>query len=181
MAGPAFDANGAVRFDLKNGAASDARGSRLVLVPAAALEALDDAALEALGAVIGRACGARVAGRLGGDAGVRAAQLEVAVSHLAGELAVAGLGALVLERWGRAMVAVVTNPSVGSDGFVAAVVGSAISAASGRELSAAPIGRQGNTIRFFLGSRATADRARDLSASGQSHAQILAALQGSPS
>src|SRR5262245_62648796 len=99
MAGPAFDPSGAVRFDIKNGTAADAKGGRLLVVPCSAVDALERAggdAVTVLGAEIGRACGARVAGRLGGDAGVRAAQLEVVVSHLAGELAVAGVGAVQL-------------------------------------------------------------------------------------
>jgi hypothetical protein len=33
MASSSFDPTGAVRFDLKSGSASDARGERLVLVP----------------------------------------------------------------------------------------------------------------------------------------------------
>src|SRR5689334_6399623 len=110
MAGPAFDPNGALRFDLTRGAASDARGARLVVMPAAALEAVERThgpAIAALGAELGKACGTRVATRLGGDGGVRNAQLEVVVSHLAGELAIAGIGAVHLERWGRAMVIVV--------------------------------------------------------------------------
>jgi hypothetical protein len=178
MAGPAFDANGAVRFDLKSGAASDARGARLVVVPAAAFEALDAASLEKLGGGIGKACGARVAARLGGDAGVRAASLEAVVSHLAGELAIAGLGALHLERWGRAMVAVVNNPGVADEGFLAAAVGAAMAAASGRELAAASLGKEGTTLRLFLGSAATVDKVRGSVEQGVAYAEILAGLQG---
>jgi hypothetical protein len=177
MAGPAFDPSGAVRFDLKSGAASDTRGARLLLVPASALEALDAPTLQLLGREIGRACGARVAARLGGDAGVRSAQLEVVVSHLAGELAVAGLGAIHVERWGRAMVAVLANPSVAKDEFLAAVVGAAIGAASGRDLAGATLGRDGTSVRIFLGAQATADKVRASVAAGKSHAEILSALQ----
>jgi len=178
MAGPAFDANGAVRFDLRNGSASDARGARLLVVPAAAIEALDAASREKLGSEIGKACGARVAARLGGDGGVRNAQLEVVVSHLAGELAIAGVGAVHLERWGRAMVAIVTNPGAGDEGFLAGAVGAAIGSASGRDLAAASLGKQGNTVRFFLGSRATCDKVKGAVAQGKGHAEILAGLQG---
>src|SRR5438132_13670003 len=109
MAGTAFDPNGSVRFDLKSGAASDAKGQRLVLWPSASVESLDSSAQEKLGNDLGRACGARAAARLGGgDAGVRGAGLEHVVTHLAGELAVAGIGAVHVERWGRAMVFVVS-------------------------------------------------------------------------
>ncbi|HVH42255.1 MAG TPA: hypothetical protein VM925_07915, partial [Labilithrix sp.] len=106
MPGPAFDPTGAVRFDMKSGAASDARGGRLVLLPASALEALErttPGALAHLGSEVGRACGRRLAASLGGESGVRASTLEAVVTHLAGELAIAGLGAVHLERWGRAM------------------------------------------------------------------------------
>lgn len=180
MAGPAFDPNGAVRFDLNRGAASDARGARLLVMPAAALEGIERAhapAVAALGVEIGKACGARVASRLGGDGGVRNAQLEVVVSHLAGELAVAGIGAVHVERWGRAMVCVVSNPSFPSDAFLAAVLGGALGAASGRDVAAAPLGKDGNAIRFFIGTKATAERVRGFVAQGKGFAQIVTTLQ----
>jgi hypothetical protein len=180
MAGPAFDPNGAVRFDLSRGAASDARGARLLVMPSAALESVERAhapAIAALGTELGRACGARVAARLGGDGGVRNAQLEVVVSHLAGELAIAGVGAVHVERWGRAMVCVVANPSFASDGFLSAVLGSALGAASGRDVSAAPLGKDGNALRFFIGTKATAERVRGLVSQGKGFAQIVTTLQ----
>ncbi len=183
MAGPAFDPNAAVRFDLKSGAATDARGARLLLVPAAALEALERAhpdAVTALGHEAGRACGAKVAVRLGGDAGVRAAQLEVVVSHLAGELAVGGFGAVHLERWGRAMVLVLANPGVASERFSGAVLAGALSAATGREVATASLGSEGGVTRFFVGSRATADRVAGV-AKSSGFAQALASIQGGAS
>lgn len=182
MAGPAFDPSGAVRFDLKSGAASDAQGSRLVVLPSSALEALERTSPEGvveLGNELGRVCGERVAFRLGGDAGVRAAQLEIVISHLAGELAVAGVGALHLERWGRALVCVVENPSHASDAFVSAVLAGALSAASGRDVAVAPLARNG--ARYFVGAPRAADRVRMLAAQGKGHAEILGALQGGAS
>jgi hypothetical protein len=122
-----------------------------------------------------------VSQRLGGDNGVRAAQLEVVVSHLAGELAIAGVGAVHIERWGRAMIAVVTNPSVENDAFVGAVVAGALGAAAGRELVPAAIGRNGEQVRFFVGARATADRAKSLAAQGKKFSEVIAALQGGAS
>lgn len=184
MAGPAFDPNGAVRFDLNRGAASDARGARLVVLPSSAIEALERSqagAVAALGAELGRACGAKIASRLGGDGGVRNAQLEVVVSHLAGELAVSGVGAIHLERWGRAMICVVTNPSVSSDVFLGSVIGNAIGAASGREVVAAAVGRDGGESRFFIGTAKTAERVRGLVAQGKAFAEIVASIQGGAS
>lgn len=184
MAGPAFDPNAAVRFDLAKGAASDARGGRLLLVSASAVEAVllahPDAAI-ALGDEVGRACGARVAARLGGDAGVRGAQLEVVVTQLAGELSVAGLGIMHLERWGRAMVLVLANAPSSSESFSGAVLEGALSAATGREVATASLGREGNVIRYFVGSRRTASRVKQLASQGQGYAQTLAAIQGGAS
>ncbi len=200
MPGPAFDPNGAVRFDMKTGAASDTRGTRLVLVPASALEALDrttPGALAHIGAEVGRGCGARVAARLGGDAAVRSSTLEVVVTHLAGELAIAGLGAVHLERWGKAMVIVVTNPGVNSDGFLGAVLAGAIGAATGREVAIQSLGRDGSArsaegsesssdsarqrvnerVRYFVGAQPTALKARSLLSQGKSWGEILSILQ----
>ena len=180
MATP-FDPNGAVRFDLRTGAASDARGARLVLVPSAALAALGSDAITAIGLAIGRAAGERIAARLGGENGVRAAAPKLAITHLAGELAIAGIGAVHVERWGRAMVAIVTNASIDNDMFLGAVLGGALSAASGREVAAASLGREGPSTRYFLGAQATADRVRVLIGKGQSYAEVLAGLQGATS
>jgi hypothetical protein len=180
MPGPAFDPNGAVRFDMKSGAASDTRGTRLVLVPATALEALErttPGALSHLGSEIGRGCGARVAARLGGDSGVRAAQLEIVVSHLAGELAIAGLGLVHVERWGRALVLVVTNSAVASDGFISAALTGALHAATGREVSVGPLGKEGTVARYFVGAQPTVLKVRSMVSQGKAWGEILSSLQ----
>jgi hypothetical protein len=178
---PSFDPTGAVRFDLRSGTASDAAGARLVLVPSDVIDALDDGAVAQIGRAVGRACGARLAARFGGEDGVRATELEVIVTHLAGELALAGVGVLSIERWGRALVAVVSNASVASGTFFVAVLSSALSDATGREVIAAPLGDEGPRSRYFLGSPATAHRVRALVAEGRNHASIVAILQGSAS
>lgn len=180
MASP-FDPNGAVRFDLKRGSASDSRGARLVLVPSTALESLDAGALAQIGAQVGRACGARLAASLGGGDGVRATELSLVITHLAGELAIAGIGAVHVERWGRAMVAVVANPSIAHDAFVIAVLSGALSAASGRDVFAAALGRERGQARYFIGSSATSDRVRDLVGQGKGYAEVVATLQGGAS
>jgi len=181
MASSSFDPTGAVRFDLRSGSASDSRGERLVLVPSAALDLLSSEALAKIGEHIGRACGARVAARFGGDSGVRASEVETVISHLAGELAITGVGAVHVERWGRAMLVVVSNPSITDDAFVGAVLGGALSAASGREVAAAALGHERNEWRYFLGSAATSERVRALVAQGKGYAEIVASLQGGAS
>lgn len=180
MAGPAFDPSGAVRFDVKSGAASDARGARLVLVPASAIEALErttPGALAQIGTEVGRACGARVAARLGGAAGVRGATLELVVEHLAGELAIAGIGAVHLERWGRAMVFVVANPGVNSDAFAIAALSGALNAATGNEVALAALGRDGGVARYFVGTPQTVTKAKSLVSQGKSWGDVLGILQ----
>lgn len=180
MPGPAFDPTGAVRFDMKRGAASDARGERLVLLPAAALEGLERSnpgAVAFLGLEVGRACGQRVAANLGGESGVRSSTLENVITHLAGELALAGVGAVHLERWGKAMVLVVDHPGVSSDAFIGAALSGAIGNATGRDVSVAPLTREGATARFFVGSPQTVTKARSLLAQGQSWPDVLGVLQ----
>lgn len=177
----AFDPRRAVRFDVPAGSASDARGARLLLVPSSAIEALPSAVLVGIGGEIGRACGARAAASFGGGEGVREASLEAVVSHLAGELAVTGAFVLHLERWGRAMVAVVENPSVDKTEFVAAVLRGALTAATGKDVAAAFLGVADGRSRYFLGSVATAERVTELAQRGTSYASILAELQGSAS
>lgn len=181
MAEPAFDPEAAVRFDLSRGATADAGGARLVLVPASALGALDAASLAAIGEGLGRACGERVASRLGGDGGVLASTVETVVSHLAGELAVAGVGAMHVERWGRALVVVLEGAAIDREAFISALLGAAMSSATGREVSAARLSSDGDTARYFLGSAATAERVRARVAVGASGAAILAELQGGSS
>jgi hypothetical protein len=181
MASLPFDASGAVRFDLKSGAASDSRGARLVLVPSAALLTLGPDALTRLGQALGRGCGERAASRLGGSGGVQSTDIETVLSHLAGELAISGVFAMHIERWGKALVAIIANPSIPDEMFVGAVLGGALSAASGREVAAASLGRTSGETRYFLGSQGTADRVRVLVGKGMSYAEVLATLQGGTS
>lgn len=187
MAGPTFDPKGALRFDLARGAASDPSGGRLVVLPGSALAALERVhpeALEALGAELGRALGARAASRLGGAEAVRRATLEAVASHLAGELALGGVGALHVERWGRALVLVIENPVVPSEAFLASVLGGALGVATGREVACAALdakpGAKGER-RFFVGSTKTVERALALVAGGASYADVLGNLQGGAS
>lgn len=179
MASP-FDPSGAVRFDLRSGSASDAKGKRVVLVPAEALATLAEdqkLALALLGQATGRACGARAAARLGGEAGVLKGSLEAVVSHLAGELAVAGLGMLHIERWGRALVSVLAQPAIDDEAFLEATLSGALSAATGRDVVCACLGREGTQVRFFCGSATTADRVRAKLQEGAKHGDILTELQ----
>lgn len=175
-----FDPGSAVTFDLGRGAASDARGARVVFLPSASLEAIESShpdALVRIGEELGRACGARASARLGGSSGVLGASLETVITQLAGELALAGIGAVQIERWGRALVLVVDNPVAG-DAFIGAVLAGALGVASGRDLGTACLGAEGASVRYFVGSRETGARVTSQIAAGEPFAAVLQGLQG---
>ncbi len=176
-----FDPARAVRFDLAKGVVLSSSDERIALVPVAALDALTRSAppsvLATLGRAIGSAMGQRVADRFGGTDGVRAASHAVALSHLAGEIAVAGYGVASVERWGRAMLIVVERPALSSDRLVAAIVSGALEAASGRPLTCEPLGRERGALRLLVAREATARRARLSVAAGHTWSEVLTRIQ----
>lgn len=184
-----FDPTNAVTFDLALGLVHlDDAPSRL-LVPAAALvevarAAGADASMR-LASAMGEPLGTRVARRLStgegespGGAGVAKATVEAVVDHLGGELALAGLGALSLERWGRALLLVVDHcplEAVG-DELLAAVLSSALRRATGREVACLPVMRDGARVRVLVTGPEPAARARAWLLEGVSWGDALARL-----
>ena len=174
MPEPPFDPTGAVTFDLASGQVHLGGDAPLrVLVPADALAALSVAAgaqaTAALGEALGAPMGKRVARRLsagGGDA--RRSTIEAVVEHLGGELALAGLGTLGAERWGRALVLVVDQSPFGAAGDVltAAVLQAALAAAGGQSVTCVPLSRDSARARHLVASNAGADKARSLLEAG---------------
>ncbi len=180
MTKSSFDPQGAVEFDLPRGVVRGS-GDRLLVVPAGVV---DDITREAgasaaanVARAIGAACGKRVLSRLDGVGNVLGASIESALSHLAGELAIAGVGALSLERWGRALVAVVDNSAISDNACVAAVVQGAICAATARPVACVALVREENSVRVLVTSGAAALRARGWLAEGVSWGDVLARLQ----
>jgi hypothetical protein len=165
-----FDPKKAVTFDLSAGqvrlaAGTDTDTHRAVIVPAAALSAVANAAGETatreLGRTIGRALGARVADRLENPAAVREAALDRIVAELAAELAIVGLGTMALERWGRALIVTVTDAPVegmAGDVLLAAVIEGMLCAASGRNVRTLPVYRSGNLVRVLVANVASIER-----------------------
>jgi hypothetical protein len=177
-----FDPSKAVTFDLAEGLVrreGAARQAELV-VPSDALLALAEAAgneaTAAFGRAAGGAMGRRVAGRLGGAAG--SASVEVVIEHLAAELALAGLGALSLERWGKAAVLVVEGCPLGAAGdrLVEALLAGAIEEALGRSVNAPRLARDGARARFLLAGPEGAERVRSWSAEGVPWTEALVRL-----
>lgn len=160
-----FDPSQAVTFDLTQGLVHLEGAPARLLVPAAALLALATAAgAEATATfahALGEAMGRRVEGRLTAE-GVGAAPVDVVVEHLGGELALAGLGSLGLERWGRAVVLVVDHSPLGAEGdaLLEGVLAGAVAVAAGRAALALRLGRDGGRARFLLGSDAGVTKVR---------------------
>lgn len=172
MPDPRFDPSRAVTFDLAHGLVHLEGGPSRLLVPAEALGALARAAGPVAGAIFGRAIGeamgARVASRLaasgGADSvgGAAGATIEAVVEHLGGELALAGLGSLGLERWGRAMVLVIDRSPLGAEGdaLVEAALAAAVEATASRRVRALLLGRAGVRARFLIGSQGGVEKVR---------------------
>ena len=179
---PSFDPTDAVRFDLPRGSVHT-RGDdeRVVLVPAAALSAVvasaasvSPEAVDALGRALGSALGRRAAIRTGH---VEGASPEAFVTQLAGEAAIAGVGVLSVERWGRAMVVVIEGSPLAS-ALLAPIVTSAIEAASGRRVWGALLSRDDRLARVFVGSEGAAGRVRAWIASGMAWGDAVVKLHG---
>jgi hypothetical protein len=182
MSDPRFDPSDAVTFDLAHGLVHLEGAPARVLVPAEALVALcgaaDASTVAALGRALGEAMGRRAAGRLARDGGIHKKSPEVVVDHLGGELALAGLGSLGIERWGSALVMVVDHSPLGAagDGLLAAVLASALVAATGNEVHSAPLGREATRARFLLAGPKGVERVRSLLSAGRSWPEALVEL-----
>ncbi len=178
MAAPSFDPKHAVRFDLPRGAVrAGGDGERVLLVPTNALDDLvlsaPAEAVESLGRALGSAIGRRAAARM--DA--KAASVEDFVTQLAGEAALAGVGTLGIERWGRALVVVVEgSPLAGT--LLSPLVAAAVEASSGRRVASTLLSRDERAARVLVGSESGVARVRDWVASGVAWGEALARLHG---
>jgi hypothetical protein len=179
MSAPSFDPTHAVRFDLPHGSvrAGGDGGERVLLVPTSALDDLvlsaPSEAVEALGRALGAAIGRRAATRMD----PRTAAIDAFVVQLAGEAALAGVGALGIERWGRALVVVVEDSPLGG-ALLAPLIAAAITAASGRQVASALLSRDERTARVLVGNDASVARVRDWIASGMPWGEALVKLHG---
>lgn len=188
MNDPRFDPSRALTFDLAQGIVLLEGAPPRVVVPGEALAKLCEAAgrdaAEAFGRAVGDSMGRRIAARFAGDAGgdaagaVRGATTERVVEHLGGELALAGLGQLSLERWGRALVAVVDHSPLGASGdpFLATVLATALASCTGRDVRAGLLGRDEARARFLVSSEGALGRLRALLENGVSWGEALVKL-----
>ncbi len=178
-----FDPARAVRFDLAHGTVRTNGDHRLALVPLDALVELartgPATVVESVGRIIGRAIGTRILKALGD---VRTAPIEAFVSHLGGELALAGYGVASLERWGRAMVVAMAETGL-DESLLAAILEGAFAATAGRDVWCTPlmVERRGDgaTLRVLVSSKSAAERVRSWLRDNISWGDALARLQAS--
>ena len=181
MEHPRFNPSQSVKFDLANGAVTmDGSGSRL-LVPADLVGQLWSSATEEqqrdFGRRLGTELGRRVAERLGrGQA--ESASLEAVVEHLGGDLALAGLGSMHLERWGRALVVAIDTSPLGAtgDGLLAAIVEGAIQRLFGKDTGVVVLNRADQLVRLLVLNPTSALRARSWLDDGANWGEVLSRL-----
>jgi hypothetical protein len=168
MAERPFDPTRALRFDVQSGSViasgdmRDMRDMRVVLIPAEALAELAKSDLpgviEGMGNLIGRAIGKRLGARLGASAS--SGTVESFVTEMAGELGIAGYGAVSVERWGHALIVVVEGSALPIR-MLAPLIGAAIENATGREVWSAMLMHDERTARVLVSSRSAIARVRD--------------------
>ena len=181
MTAATFNPAQSVRFDLTHGAVrAGTADDRLLLVPASALVDLalsaSTEAAEAFAHALGSAVGRRAAARIGDASG---SSPEDFVTHLAGEAALAGLGVLSVERWGRALVVLLEgSPLVGP--LVGPFVGAALEGASGRKVATTVLSheRDEHRARVLVSSEGAVGRVREWIAAGASWGDAITRLQG---
>ena len=97
---------------------------------------------------------------------------------VAPDVALAGFGALSIERWGRALVFVVDRTTGGTDGdrLLAPLLASAISNATKVEARCVRLARDGDRARFLITGPKGAEKVRDWLLSGISWGEALVRL-----
>jgi len=186
MPAPPFDPSKAVTFDVSHGQVHLAHAPNRVLVPADALLALalqaGSAPTVAFARQVGEPLGEGVARRLGGSREATgetlAATLDEVIDQLGGELALVGLGALSLERWGKALVLVVDHSPLRTHGtgLLGDILTAALEAATGATLGCALLMQDETRVRFLVAREATLTRARTLLQGGVSWGEALARI-----
>lgn len=182
MGTPRFDPTHSLEFNLDRGSVKLSGSLERVLLPADALAALlrgaDAETRRDFARRLGTEAGRRVAERL--DAG---ANSEAVVEHLGGEVALMGLGALGVERWGRALVVTVTGSPLRAEGdeLLAGLVEGALQRAFGRHTAVVALGRDDTLVRLLVVSSNAAERVRAWLAEGTSFGDVLGRLNGSAS
>ncbi len=179
MTALSFDSTHAIRFDLGSGSVrATGQDERLLLLPAAALENLllyaSADAVVALGRAMGESIGRRVAARIVGRSN---ASMEEFTTQLAGEAALAGVGVISLERWGRALVVVIEQSALGS-ALLAPLIASALGAVAGRKVGAILLAHDDRVARVLVASERGVERVQGWIAAGSTWGEAIVKLHG---
>lgn len=172
-----FDPTRSIRYDLGRGQLRDEEGTLRLNVPASLVLRLCDSAgetatrdfLSALGTDVGR----RVQKGLGNE--LLAAPVEAWAEHLGGQLALLGMGELLVERWGRALVLRVRGAPEELKGLVGVVLEAVLQRALGREVRL-PGFSEGADAAFLVVSPGTAEEVYRLAAEGASLLRVVETL-----
>ena len=176
-----FDPTRAVVFDLNRGQVTLDGGAAALVIPAEVLAqvcaGLDAASVRQFGSLLGKHAGGRVRARL---SAALSPTLEVMVDHLGGEMSLAGLGSLVMERWGQALVMRIEScPLAQAQELMSAYVEAALQVAVGRQVTALVLTHGPSTVRLLLCSRSASIKVKGWLADGRSWGDALAALHQS--
>jgi hypothetical protein len=179
-----FDPTHSLKFDLGRGRVSVDNSTLRLVLPADALEKLCKAAGEEAVSDFGRSLGTEIGRRMANRLpAIQLASIEDVVEHLGGEMALMGLGSLSVERWGKALVFVVSDGPFGSAGdvLVRAILQGAMQRALSREVTPLFLGREGERARFLATTAQVSSQLQSRLASGVKWGEALAELQGGAS
>ena len=177
---PPFDPAHALRFDLNRGTIKLADETSRVVLPVDALlglwRAAGDEEKRDFGRSLGTEIGRLVVERLGN--GVMNAAVPEVVDHVAGELALLGLGNLAVEIWGRALCLTVSDSPLGQEGdaLLAAIMEGVAQRALSRSIAVVAISREDDTVRLLATSAAGARKAEQWLEAGHSYGDVLGFL-----
>lgn len=178
MADAPFDLSGAVTFDLSSGRVSLAHASARVLTPVDGLvrlcEAAGEDATRDLGHAMGVSMGRRILQQVT-QPGMEKLTVEAFLAHLRGEIALAGLGDLTIEHWGKALLFVVDHAEVPST-LMAALLDGALEVSTGRKTACVELMRAHQRSRFLVSAPGTAERVSSWLGDGLSWGEVMAKL-----
>jgi hypothetical protein len=178
MAQGQFDPAREVKFDLGRGQVTISGRASCLLVPRdALLELLSAAGQDAarnFGQQLGIELGRRLAERLGSDVG--RVSVESFVEQLGGELAMVGLGALGVERWGHALVVTIDGVPSAAAALVSAVISGVLQRALSRDTSVVELAQTEGLLRLLVVSPQTATKVADWLASRVAWGEVLTRL-----
>lgn len=172
-----FDPTRSIRYDLGRGQLRDEEGTPRLNIPAALLLRLCDSAgddatrdfLSALGTDVGRRVQKGLADEL------MTAPVEAWAEHLGGQLALLGMGELLVERWGRALVLRVRGAPEELKGLIGVVLEAGLQRALGREVRL-PGFSEGSDAAFLVVSPGTANEVYRLASEGASLLRVVEML-----